>query len=176
MSDAPPLQQELREFHLFPNLPIEIRWMVWHYTWEPKTVEVFECVYGCGIVDRYTKWLPISSQVHKESRRETLMFYKSAFTNAQNRYCFFNFDLDNLLNNSCRHMLRWLDSDDCQQLQRLSVSLCIPLVAPDIFTKSVTESFEAREIEEFLDKKYPKLKQITVLEMTWEKERRPFQS
>ncbi|KAI0521761.1 hypothetical protein F5B22DRAFT_643353 [Xylaria bambusicola] len=210
MSNTPPLQQEQREFRLFPRLPTEIRWMIWRCTWTPKTVEV-ELKVPAPIIrcpdDGYDRLpcitdssgmevLPISSQVNKESRHETLMFYRPSFVRDDgvwkvqdghsyfNGYCYFNFHLDNLYTGRQHWIRRWLGTDNCRQLQRLTVSSSFFLPpsqprssfpAPGLPAKSVTKSFEAREIDEFLDNNYPKLSEITMIDMTWETKIQPFQ-
>jgi hypothetical protein len=66
--------QQLSEFTLFPKLPIEIRLMIWRFTFR-KAVSHY--------IQRHTddSWLkfpadsPISSSVNRESRQETLRYY-----------------------------------------------------------------------------------------------------
>lgn len=64
--------QQLSEFRLFKKLPLEVRITIWHINW-PRRIDTIK------IFSRFcnANKLPISAQVHQESRKETLKQYRA---------------------------------------------------------------------------------------------------
>jgi hypothetical protein len=71
--------QKLSEFTLFPKLPIEVRLMIWDFSF-PNTTHFATCCwsmpsYGLGVPFSFRRYSPSTSRVNIESREETLKYY-----------------------------------------------------------------------------------------------------
>jgi hypothetical protein len=67
--------QQLSEFTLFAKLPVEIRLMIWRFTFR-KAVSHYIQRYTDGSWLKFPAGSPISSSVNRESRQETLRHYQ----------------------------------------------------------------------------------------------------
>jgi hypothetical protein len=71
--------QKLSEVTLFPKLPIEVRLMIWDFSF-PNTTHFATCCwsmpsYGLGVPFSFRRYSPSTSRVNIESREETLKYY-----------------------------------------------------------------------------------------------------
>jgi hypothetical protein len=84
----------LTTFHLFPNLPIEIRWMIWYLSLEPRIVEIL--LRSSGAIYSNAA-LPTAFRVSKDSRAAVLLYYPLHFAlGFQPAATHINFKLDTI--------------------------------------------------------------------------------
>ncbi|RYC62274.1 hypothetical protein CHU98_g3943 [Xylaria longipes] len=170
-------QKQQQVFHLFGQLPTELRLQIWAYTWKPRTVALYPVADDDFLrpMDRKKNRLPASAYVNSESRSETLRYYYKRSFAERDDFRWFNFGLDTLClaAENGLQLLQFLDSDDLRKVQRLVVPETIPSLiqaatpCSDTWPVPVTESFESPEIEEVLQKNYPALKEITLTTSRW---------
>ncbi|KAK8136974.1 hypothetical protein PG984_004914 [Apiospora sp. TS-2023a] len=121
------------EFKPFTRLPIELRLKIWRLTWTPKKIwankALFECIdepfhelqHDYSLPDGN---LPVTAWVNKESRKETLRFYRK-FADSQ-YYVFdsyFNAEIDSLKVDVCaRSLFRSFSPTELLGVKRLWIS------------------------------------------------------
>ncbi|KAI0018562.1 hypothetical protein F4780DRAFT_781249 [Xylariomycetidae sp. FL0641] len=89
----------MQTFEPFKYLPTELRRAIWRFTWVPRDVVIM--VYALNHFQD-CRWrpkapLPASGYVCRESRDETLRYYKRCFeSRVTRRHTFFNYEINNL--------------------------------------------------------------------------------
>ncbi|KAI0538346.1 hypothetical protein GGR58DRAFT_526461 [Xylaria digitata] len=166
-------QQQRGVFHLFGQLPTELRLQIWAHTWKPRTISLYAIDRDHFLLPGGKNLLPASAYVNRESRSETLRHYKRCFSHPDKTdFRWFNFRLDTLCLAASWPLLN-IDPNDLRQVQRL--------IAPDEFPgatlvetpcrntwlEPVTESFESPVVREVLEEKYPSLKELTLTTNRW---------
>ncbi|KAI1430545.1 hypothetical protein GGR50DRAFT_193760 [Xylaria sp. CBS 124048] len=167
-----------RVFHLFGQLPTELRLDIWVASWEPRTVSGFArcCFEDDGhTLDEHPQGLPASAYVNSEARGETLRYYKQCFAqrNGHRGVIWFNSRLDTLCLASIPEIdrLRWVpgrlefvNPDDLISVR----SLVLP-PAHRIETVTSGEDIPPEEpgFATFLDKVFPSLEKITFVSDCW---------
>ncbi|KAI1188208.1 hypothetical protein F5B17DRAFT_281147 [Nemania serpens] len=156
-------QQPPRVFHLFRQLPTELRLEIWTHTWEPRIVSIFP------IVDTEPLRYPASGYVNFESRSETLRYYKRCFAYPhKSDFRLFNFRLDTLcVTTKFEDIMHKLDPVEASQVQRLIFPDCVvaeafTMVPCARWPEPLNESFESPTIERRLKEKYPSLREVTL--------------
>ncbi|KAI1202099.1 hypothetical protein F5X97DRAFT_253134 [Nemania serpens] len=169
-------ERELRKraFHLFGQLPTELRLEIWAHTWHPRTVSIGLIDYDETPPPREKNPLPASGYVNFESRSETLRYYKRSFARpGTSDFRWFNFRLDTLWVTDPLGPEGMFEFVDFGQVERLSIPQPHDSVAeattpcPSSWPKPVTESFESPIIKELLAAKYPSLKEVTLRTSRW---------
>ncbi|KAI0490613.1 hypothetical protein F4859DRAFT_508412 [Xylaria cf. heliscus] len=168
-------RQQQQVFHLFGQLPTELRLRIWRYTWEPRTVSLFPATPDSFLRRKSRKPLPASAYVNSESRSETLRYYECCFAQINGDFRWFNFHIDTLclaLNDNLLD-LNILDPTDLEKVQRLIVPGIFPGIVRadtpcrDTWPEPMTESFESPAVERALRYNYPSLREITLTTSRW---------
>ncbi|KAF2963866.1 hypothetical protein GQX73_g9702 [Xylaria multiplex] len=161
------------EFHLFGQLPTELRLQIWAYTWEPRTVSLYAIDRDHFLRPGGKNLLPASAYVNYESRKETLRYYKRCFAHPdKSDFRWFNFRLDTLCLAANLPFLN-IDPNDLKQVQRLIVpdenpgTTFADTPCRDTWPEPVTQSFESPVVEALLEIKYPSLKELTLTANRW---------
>lgn len=148
-------QQRQRVFHLFGQLPTELRLEIWVHSWEPRTISLFPIDYDNLIRPGGKNRLPASGYVNYESRSETLRHYKRCFAHPdKSDFRWFNFRLDTLCVPTSMRDIEKLDYRDFRQVQRLIIPELLPGLAcvwtpcPDTWPETAIQSFESPMIED----------------------------
>lgn len=123
-TEPAPVVPKLTEFRCFNRLPLELRNMIWHWTMEPRVVEMtYDLPDGFYTEAKY----PVALAVSKESRAEALPSYPLCFgTIFHPATTRFNFNLDTLyLDNSFEedipHLLAALNPLELNGLKYLAI-------------------------------------------------------
>ncbi|KAI1369744.1 hypothetical protein F5Y08DRAFT_477 [Xylaria arbuscula] len=168
--------QPQQVFHLFGELPTELRLEIWAHTWEPRTVSIYPINENYFLLPEGKNQLPASAYVNSESRSETLRHYKRCFAHHnKSDFRWFNFRLDTLCvaAGPVFGFLKHLDPGDLRQLQRLIVpstfTAFIHAATPcrDTWPEPVTQSAESSIMEIILEDDFPNLKEITLTTNQW---------
>ncbi|KAI0428367.1 hypothetical protein F5Y09DRAFT_289397 [Xylaria sp. FL1042] len=167
-------QEQLRQvFHLFGQLPTELRLKIWAYSWVSRTVSLYLIDADHFLRPGDENLLPASGYVNSESRSETLRHYKRSFVHPdKSDFRWFNFNLDALCLATSWPFLDDLDPADLRQVQRLIIPETLPSTlaatpCPSTWPEPVTESFKSPKVEKLLAEKYPNLKEITLTTNRW---------
>ncbi|KAI0805026.1 hypothetical protein GGR55DRAFT_293963 [Xylaria sp. FL0064] len=166
-------QEQPQMFHLFGQLPTELRLKIWTHSWAPRTVSLYLVDADHFLRPGDRNLLPASGYVNSESRSETLRHYKRSFVHPDKTgFRWFNFDLDILCLATSWPFLDDLDPRDLRQVQRLIIPETLPgtrAVTPceTTWPEPVTESFKSPKVEQLLMEKYPNLREITLTTNRW---------
>ncbi|TGJ88613.1 hypothetical protein E0Z10_g170 [Xylaria hypoxylon] len=160
-------QQRKQMFHLFGQLPTELRLEIWAQTWEPRSLSIYPIDDDHFLCPGGRNRLPASAYVNSESRSETLRHYKRRLAHRDKTdFRWFNFHLDTLCLGGDSWFLDKLDPRDLRQLQRLIVpeallgAIRAATHCHDTWPEPVTRSFESPMVKERLEEKYPSLREI----------------
>ncbi|KAI1148151.1 hypothetical protein F4825DRAFT_434955 [Nemania diffusa] len=169
-------QQEARVFHLFGQLPTELRLKIWRHSWQPRTISLYPISDTSFLRPGTENRLPASGSVNVESRRETLRCYEPSFAHPDMRaFRWFNFRIDSLCLATGGYLeaLEFFNPDDLRRIRRLIVPSGIPGLNGELtpcrstWPKPVSESIPSPDIEELLHLYFPSLEEIILTAHEW---------
>ncbi|KAH6668768.1 hypothetical protein B0J14DRAFT_150130 [Halenospora varia] len=118
----------LTEFHLFPNLPRELRFKIWNYLFHDQRTLEIDCKRRVELGHRYADAFLCKAPANpalltcQESRQEALYCYTACFRTDKAPNCtYINFDCDTLKFKD--NMLLYLKQTELEGMQRMIVEV-----------------------------------------------------
>ncbi|KAJ8120988.1 hypothetical protein ONZ43_g2450 [Nemania bipapillata] len=174
------LEDQQRVFHLFGQLPAELRLEIWTHTWQPRTVVLCPVSNTDLLCPNDENRLPASGYVNWESRSETLRYYKPCFAVRENsKFRWFNHRLDTLcLAQHWYHEwyldeFRFSNADDLRQVRRLILPQSLPdrhgalMPCPSAWSQPARQWFPSPKIERMRALYFPQLREVILISHWW---------
>lgn len=152
-----------RFFPQFGALPVEIRTLIWHFTLQPRVIEV-DFLQEQGFIT--TAPVPVCLQVNKETRASVLPFYSLCFGNLVHPPRIrFNFALDTLYLKGTMQpwvlpLLAGMSRTEVASLRRLAVG-------EDIDDTEYLENYTEYKVIKALETVIPLMKSLQVFQIVY---------